>query len=118
VWAGAAGSVRFDTARHARIAAKRGWTDESILDTIDNPALIRHNVNRATGNPATYYYRSDGNYVARDDVTGEIFHVSKIGDPGWIDPNTGKPIEPIAPQTGGGPADPEVPEMPIDPLIP
>jgi RHS repeat-associated protein len=78
--------------------ARRGWTILDILRTRDNPALIRTNpliVNRANGNPVTYYYRQDGNYVVIDNITGRVVQVSDTKDPAWIDEMTNLPIQPI-----------------------
>lgn len=78
--------------------ARRGWTDSDIADTIENPVLIRTDpniVNRANGNPVTYYYRADGHYVVIDDFTGTVVQVSNTYDPRWIDEMTDNPIHPI-----------------------
>ena len=79
----------------ANQAARRGWNNTDIQNILDSPVLTRKNINKATGNSATYYYRPDGHYVVRDDVTGDIFHVSNTHDPKWVDPNTNQPIKPI-----------------------
>lgn len=62
----------------------RGWTDSLIDDVITNPHATSPAANKATGGDATAYFRSDGAYVVRDNATGKIIQVSKIGDPGWI----------------------------------
>jgi hypothetical protein len=68
-------------------AANRGWSNIDITQTIHNPADVKMGaVNKANGNPATVYYRSDGHYVVRDDVTGVIVQISDTADPDWIDP--------------------------------
>jgi hypothetical protein len=35
---------------------------------------------------ATAYYDKNGNYVVRNDRTGEIIQVSDRNDPNWVDP--------------------------------
>ena len=77
--------------RKANQAARRGWLIDDVQDVMRNPALKRTDpniINRATGNPVTYYYRSDGYYVVVDDVTGEIVQVSNTLDQNWIDEMT------------------------------
>jgi hypothetical protein len=61
-----------------------GWTQSLVDDTIDNPVASRPSLNKATGQDATAYFRSDGSYVVRDNATGEIIQVSNRNDPGWI----------------------------------
>jgi Colicin E5 ribonuclease domain len=66
---------------------KRGWSLDSIKEVMSNPALVRNTsdnpsvFNQANGNPVTYYYRSDGNYVVIDDITGQVVQVSDTFDP-------------------------------------
>jgi RHS repeat-associated protein len=75
--------------------AKRGWTLTDIQEVVANPAYTRSNpniVNRANGNPVTYYYRSDGYYVVIDDVTGQVVQVADTINPNWIDEMTNRPI--------------------------
>lgn len=54
----------------------RGWTEQSVWDTVVSPYTTRNSTNRATGNPATVYYTKEGSYVIVDDVTKEIVQVS------------------------------------------
>ncbi len=61
----------------------RGWTQESIKNTVDNPFQTRNAINRATGNGATAYYDIDGDYVIIDNVTKEIVQISDKFDPEW-----------------------------------
>jgi hypothetical protein len=69
---------------------KRGWTDQDIQNTLDNPVatLPAPRGNLATGNSATIYYRKDGHYIIRDDVTGDIVQYSNTYDSGWLDEGT------------------------------
>jgi hypothetical protein len=79
----------------------RGWTQSDINNVLDKPVKIlqtrdmRHNplINGKNNQPATVYYATDGHYVVRNDITGEIIQVSKRGDNNWIDP-FGKLIQP------------------------
>lgn len=71
----------------------RGWTNESIQNTINNPA--RTVVTRDTrwkpdgtkmDDPATGYINADGSYIVRNDVTGDIVQISNRNDPNWKSP--------------------------------
>jgi hypothetical protein len=64
--------------------AGRGWTDELIQETLNNPVTTRTSTNMATMNEATVFYRADGSHIVRDNITTEVFHGSKIGDPDWV----------------------------------
>lgn len=54
----------------------RGWTEDIIRDTVDNPFTIRNSINKATGNSATVFYNKQGSYVIVDDITNEIVQIS------------------------------------------
>jgi RHS repeat-associated protein len=81
----------------------RGWSSDSIKDTVRDPAMTRTTAynpkvyNKANGNPVTYYYRQDGNYVVIDDVTGQLVQISDTGDPDWIDQMTNQTVQPVSP---------------------
>ncbi|OYV96123.1 MAG: hypothetical protein B7Z73_01265 [Planctomycetia bacterium 21-64-5] len=62
----------------------RGWTVQDIDDVLNNPNASRPATNRATGNAATAYFRADGHYVVRDDVTTDIVQISNRNDPNWV----------------------------------
>jgi hypothetical protein len=69
---------------------ERGWTKESVEETINNPAkkaITRDTRHLPEGgqmdDPATAFINSDGTYVVRNDVTGDIVQVSNRNDPGW-----------------------------------
>lgn len=55
---------------------RRGWSQDTIDELVNNPYTTREAVNKATGNKATAYFRRDGHYVVRDDVTGNIVQMS------------------------------------------
>lgn len=72
---------------------RRGSTETEIEDTILNPASTRpasdtrHLPDGTTLNdPATLFQRSDGSYVVRNDITGEIVQISNRNDPLWRAP--------------------------------
>ena len=73
---------------------KRGWKDDLIKETLSNPSktLQTRDTRWLPGAdgpldaPATAFIRSDGNYVVRNDTTGEIVQISNINDPNWTAP--------------------------------
>lgn len=73
----------------------RGWDQSSIDNVVNGPAHTSTATNRATGNPATAYFDSSGNYVVRDNVTGDLVQMSNRNDPNWIpDPSITDPYIP------------------------
>lgn len=79
----------------ARQMEQRGWTEQSVRDTVNNPTHTSPAMNKATGNNATAYFNADGSYVVVDNVSLEIVQVSAIGDANWIpDPSIVDPYIP------------------------
>ena len=66
------GSATKSEEKVRRQMERRGWTEEDVRQTVDNPYTIRKSENKATGNSATVYYTKEGAYVTVDDVTNEI----------------------------------------------
>ncbi len=67
----------------------RGWTEDLIKDTVDNPYTIRESINKATGNEATVFYTKQGSYVIIDNITKEIVQISDNINPDmWIPDNS------------------------------
>ena len=62
---------------------RRGWTIQSVTETINSPYTTRSSVNRGTGNTATAYFNENDSYVVIDDVTNEVVQVSNLYDPSW-----------------------------------
>ena len=74
---------------------KRGWTKESVQNTVDSPYTTSPSKNLATQNSATAYYNKDGSYVILDDVTNEVVQISNCNDPNWVpDTNIQNPYKP------------------------
>ena len=73
----------------------RGWDQSSIDNVVNNPIHKSTALNRATGNPATAHFDKSGNYVVRDNVTGDLVQMSNRNDPNWIaDPTITNPYSP------------------------
>lgn len=64
----------------------RGWTNEMIVDTINNPIKTSSSVNKATGNTVTNYYINETHYIAVDDVTNKVIQVADLTKI-WKGPN-------------------------------
>ena len=79
------GSEAKSAEKLANQIAKRGWTKDLIMDTVDNSYTIRTSINRATGNTATVYYTKQGSYIIIDDVTKAVVQVSdNINPSSWV----------------------------------
>jgi hypothetical protein len=63
----------------------RGWTEDSVADTVKNPAETHSVWDFTTGDkqPATACVQSGGGYVVVNDTTGEIVQVSDLGKANW-----------------------------------
>jgi filamentous hemagglutinin len=80
------GAATLTTTIDTKIAgqiASIGWTTASIDETIASPVATSPTFNRATGNPATACYATDGSYIVRDNVTGKVAQISDKFDPTW-----------------------------------
>ena len=81
--------------RKQRQLKDRGWDQASIHNIVNNPTHTSRATNRANGNKATAYFDQTGNYIVRDDVTGELVQMSDRNDPNWIpDPSILDPYTP------------------------
>ena len=86
--------ISYDPSKSGKQMSKRGWTEESIHETIDNPVRTVAardtrwfpGADKALNDPATAYYSSDGGYVVRNDNTGEIVQISNKFKPNWKAP--------------------------------
>ena len=72
---------------------KRGWTEEKIAGVLDSPdekvsARDRRYLPDGSriNQPATVYIRADGNYVIRNDITGDIVQISDCYNTDWQAP--------------------------------
>ena len=75
--------------------SKRGWTETSVKDTVNNAFTTRGSKNLANNSPATAYFNKDGSYVVVDNVTKEVVQISNRLDPKWIpDSNIINPYKP------------------------
>ena len=62
----------------------RGWDQTSINNIVNNPKHTSYAINRNTGGSATAYFDNTGNYIVRDDMTGDLVQMSNRNDPDWI----------------------------------
>jgi hypothetical protein len=73
------------TTKITKAMGPRGWTEESVADTVKNPAQTHSVWDFTTGDkqPATAYVQHGGGYVVVNDATGEIVQVSDLGSSSW-----------------------------------
>lgn len=89
------GSDAKNLSKLKRQMEKRGWTKETVIETVDNPYTTRRSKNLATNNSATAYYDKSGNYVIIDDITKEVVQISERGNMDWLpDKNIINPYKP------------------------
>ncbi|WP_412070842.1 colicin E5-related ribonuclease [Paenibacillus larvae] len=62
---------------------QRGWTKDTIQNTIDKPYTTRQGTNRTTGNKTIVYYNQNGSHVIVDNDTGKVIQVSDRTNPNW-----------------------------------
>lgn len=69
---------------------KRGWDKDSIDEIISKPSRTVKTKDRRYNSdvtrrddPATAYFDKDGNYVVRNNKTGDIVQISDKTDPEW-----------------------------------
>ena len=74
---------------------QRGWNDDLITETVRSPHRsaptrdTRYKTDipaQRRNDPATVYIRTDGSYVVRNDIIGDIVQVSNRNDPDWQSP--------------------------------
>ena len=72
---------------------KRGWTHADVQNVLNAPhrTVPTQDTRYLPGggqqnNPATAYVRSDGHYVIRNDLTGDIVQLSNRNDAAWKAP--------------------------------
>ncbi|PIH55324.1 colicin E5-related ribonuclease [Paenibacillus sp. LK1] len=67
---------------------KRGWTEDSIESTVNEPHETSEAENKANGKEATAYFNEDGSYVTVENESGLIIQVSNRNDPEWAPDST------------------------------
>ena len=88
-------SNKLTSSQWQRQISSRGWNNDSIANTINNPFTTRAATNRTTGNAATAFYNKNGSYVIRDNVTGKVVQVSNMNASNWApDPSIINPFLP------------------------
>lgn len=71
-------SDKFSKSNYKNQVAKRGWDNDLIAQTINNPLKTSESVNKATGNPVINYYINETHYVAVDKVTNKVIQVADL----------------------------------------
>jgi RHS repeat-associated protein len=76
-------SDKFSKPQYKNQVADRGWTNESIANTINNPYKTGTTTNQYTGNSVTLYYSDKVHYVAVDNGTGKVIQVADLAKSNW-----------------------------------
>ena len=76
-------SDKFKMGDFNKQVVERGWDNQKIADTINNPVKIKKSINKYTGNEAIAYYINDIHYVVRDEVTKKIIQISDFSKKNW-----------------------------------
>ena len=77
-------SDKFSKPAYKNQVAEKGWTNQTIADTINNSVKTATSVNKYTGNPVTAYYIDDVHYIAIDDITGKVIQVADMNKANWV----------------------------------
>ena len=84
-------SDKFKKPAYKNQVQQRGWNNESIAKTINNPYKTDKSVNKHTGNSVTVYFKDKTHYVAVDNGTGKVIQVSNLNKADWkFDPTFSK----------------------------
>lgn len=84
-------SDKFKKPGYKNQVSERGWTNESIAKTINNPYKTDKSTNKYTGNSVTVYFKNKTHYVAVDDGTRKVIQVSDLNKADWkFDPTFNK----------------------------
>ena len=89
------GSASKSAARLQSQMLSRGWTEQTVQQTVRYSRITREATNLANNNPATAFFNRDGSYVVIDNITRVVIQVSNRFDPNWIpDPSIINPFIP------------------------
>ncbi|MCI8271292.1 MAG: hypothetical protein HFG16_03155 [Erysipelotrichaceae bacterium] len=76
-------SDKFSKGAYVNQVTERGWSNQKIADTINNPYKVVDSVNTFTGNPAKAYFINEIHYVVIDTITNKVVQVSDLADDFW-----------------------------------
>ncbi|WP_227989870.1 colicin E5-related ribonuclease, partial [Streptococcus ruminantium] len=79
-------SDKFSKSHYSSQVSDRGWTNQKIADTINNPVKTTSGYNKYTNSSVTNYYVDDVHYVAVDDSTGKVIQIADLNNPNWKGP--------------------------------
>ncbi|MBF0779018.1 colicin E5-related ribonuclease, partial [Streptococcus cuniculi] len=79
-------SDKFKKGDYVNQVSRRGWDNQMIADTINNPVKTTKGYNSYTNSSVTNYYIDDIHYVAVDDSNGKVIQIADLGDSGWRGP--------------------------------
>ncbi len=79
-------SNKFSKKDYLGQVVERGWNNQMIADTINNPVKTTKGYNKYTNSSVTNYYIDDIHYVAIDDSTGKVIQIADLKDSDWRGP--------------------------------
>lgn len=79
-------SDKFSKANYSSQVLDRGWNNQKIADTINNPVKTTSGYNKYTNSSVTNYYIDEIHYVAVDDSTKKVIQISDLNNPNWKGP--------------------------------
>ncbi|QIK86783.1 hypothetical protein G7061_09230 [Erysipelothrix sp. HDW6B] len=77
-------SDKFSKPGYENQVSDRGWSNQKIVDIINNPYKTSDSINTYTGNPVKVYYVDEMHYVAVDTVTNKVIRVSDLFRSDWV----------------------------------
>ena len=79
-------SDKFSKVNYSSQVLDRGWNNQKIADTINNPVKTTPGYNKYTNSSVTNYYIDEIHYVAVDDSTKKVIQISDLNNPNWKGP--------------------------------
>nr|WP_244230338.1 colicin E5-related ribonuclease [Streptococcus suis] len=79
-------SDKFSKSNYSSQVLDRGWNNQKIADTINNPVKTTSGYNKYTNSSVTNYYIDEIHYVAVDDSTKKVIQISDLNNPNWKGP--------------------------------
>ena len=79
-------SDKFAHSKYKNQIVERGWDNQKITETINNPIKTTKGYNKYTKSTVTNYYIDDIHYVAVDDSTGKVIQIADLTKPNWKGP--------------------------------
>ncbi|ONK25403.1 hypothetical protein BVE84_10245, partial [Streptococcus azizii] len=76
-------SDKFKKGNYVNQVSQRGWNNQMIADTINNPVKTTKGYNSYTKSGVTNFYIDDIHYVAVDDSNGKVIQIADLAKTNW-----------------------------------